>query len=213
MSEKLEIYNLKSELIKIQDRKKFYKEIKEEYKKTGKITKKVKTIRLLLMNSKGKIVLQKRNSTKEENPNLYDKTIGGHVEEEDSYELTLIKECSEELGFPVSVLKEQDFSRAIKKTDLRIIGIFKEMDYDDKFMSERIIKGTKKKIIQPVMCTFYVGYYNGPIQFIDGESSGIQLYTLDELKQEMKTNPNKFTNDIKVMIKKYSKYLKPINNK
>ena len=65
MSEKLEIYNLKSELIKIQDRKKFYKEIKEEYKKTGKITKKVKTIRLLLMNSKGKIVLQKRNSTKE----------------------------------------------------------------------------------------------------------------------------------------------------
>ena len=128
MSEKLEIYNLKSELIKIQDRKKFYKEIKEEYKKTGKITKKVKTIRLLLMNSKGKIVLQKRNSTKEENPNLYDKTIGGHVEEEDSYELTLIKECSEELGFPVSVLKEQDFSRAIKKTDLRIIGIFKEMD-------------------------------------------------------------------------------------
>jgi len=44
-SEKLEIYNLDSELMKIQDRKEFYSEIKNEYKATGKITKKVKTIK------------------------------------------------------------------------------------------------------------------------------------------------------------------------
>ncbi len=33
MSEKLEIYDLNSNLIKIEDRKKFYSDIREEYKK------------------------------------------------------------------------------------------------------------------------------------------------------------------------------------
>lgn len=210
MSEKLEIYNLNSELIGIKDRKKFYTEIKNEFKETGKITKKVKRAGLLLMNAKGKIVLQKRNLSKNENPGLFDKTIGGHVEEGDSYELTLIKECSEELGFPVSVLSEEDFLRAIRKTDLRIIGLFKEVDYQSNFLSTRISQDNKK-FIQPYMQTSYIGYYNGPMQFIDGESSGIEMFYLDELKKEIKNNPDKFTEDLKFMIKEYGKLLIPIN--
>jgi len=39
-SEKLEIYDLNSELIEIKGRKEFYSEIKNEFKETGKITKK-----------------------------------------------------------------------------------------------------------------------------------------------------------------------------
>jgi len=210
MSEKLEIYDLNSELIGIKDRKKFYTEIKNEFKETGKITKKVKRAGLLLMNAKGKIVLQKRNLSKNENPGLFDKTIGGHVEEGDSYELTLIKECSEELGFPVSVLSKEDFLRAIKKTDLRIIGLFREVDYQSNFLSTRISQNNKK-FIQPYMQTSYIGYYNGPMQFIDGESSGIEMFYLDELKKEIKDNPNKFTEDLKFMIKEYGKLLIPIN--
>jgi len=209
MGEKLEVYDLDSELIGIEDRKEFYANIKKEFKKTGKITKKVKRAVLLLMNAKGKIVLQKRNLSKNENPGLYDKTIGGHVEEGDSYELTLIKECSEELGFPVSVLSEEDFSRALRKTDLRIIGLFKEIDYQSNFLSTRISQNNKQ-FIQPYMQTTYIGYYNGPMQFIDGESSGIEMFHLDELKKEIKDNPKKFTEDLKFMIKEYEKFLVPI---
>jgi len=128
MLEKLEVYDLDENLIEVKNRDEFYKEIKKEFKKTGKITKQVKRVLLLLMNSQGKIVLQRRNLSKQDNSGLLDKTIGGHVEEGYSYEVTLIKECAEELGFPVSILDKNNFSKALKKTDLKVIGIFKEVD-------------------------------------------------------------------------------------
>ena len=209
MAEKLEIYDLKETLIEIKERTKFFEETKNEFEKTGKITKQVKRSLLFLMNSKGKIVLQRRNLSKSENPSLFDKTIGGHVEEGDSYNLTIIKECSEELGFPVSILEKKDFNRALRKTDLRIIGIFKELDYNSNFPSVRICKNGKK-FIQPYMQTLYIGYYNGPLQFIDGESSGIQLYTTKELNEAIKKHPSDFTEDLKVLFKKYENHFKPL---
>jgi isopentenyldiphosphate isomerase len=209
MSEKLEIYDLNENLIEIKKRDDFYKEIKSEFEKSKKISKQVKRILLLLMNSKGKIILQRRNLSKKENAGLFDKTIGGHVEEGDSYELTLIKECSEELGFPVSILSKKDFARALNKTDLRIVGIFQEIDYQSNFLSTRISQ-KNEKFIQPYMQTVYIGYYDGPIQFIDGESSGIQMYTSEELEKEIKVNPDLFTEDLKILFNNYKKYLVPI---
>jgi len=209
MSEKLEIFNLNSELINIQDRKKFYSEIKAEFKETGKISKKVKTVRLILMNSAGRIYLQKRSKIKTENPGKYDKTVGGHVSAGDSFDMTFIKECAEELGFPATILAPEEFESAIKVTNLDIIGIFKKIEYLPNFMSERISKN-KSKIIQPTMSSMYYGYYNGAIKFVDGESSGIEVFSLDELKEEMIDNPDKFTEDVKFMIKEYEQFLIPI---
>ncbi|MFA5211434.1 MAG: NUDIX domain-containing protein [Patescibacteria group bacterium] len=209
MSEKLEIYDLNSNLIKIEDRKKFYSDIREEYKKKNKISKKVKSIRLILMNSSGRIYLQKRSKIKSENSGLYDKTVGGHVSAGDSFDMTVIRECAEELGFPATVLSPEEFEKSIKVTNLEIIGIFKKIEYIPNLISERIMKN-KSKFIQPFMNSFYIGYYDGPIKFADGESSGIEVFSLDELKKEIKQNPDKFTEDIKYMINRYEKYLIPI---
>ncbi len=209
MSEKLEIYNLNSELIKIEERKKFYSQIQTEFKKTGKITEKIKTIKLILMNSFGRIYLQKRSKLKTENCGLYDKTVGGHVSAGDSLSMTVIRECAEELGFPATVLNHKEFEKAIKVTNLDIIGVFKEIEYHPDFMSKRIIKD-ESPIIQPQMCSMYFGYYNGPIKFVDGESSGIEVFSLNELTEELKNNPDKFTADIQFMIEKYKKFIIPI---
>ncbi|MBU1111180.1 MAG: NUDIX domain-containing protein [archaeon] len=210
MAEKLEVYDLKGNLIGVQDRKEFYDEIKAEFKRTGKITKLVKTIRLLLMNSKGRIYLQKRSNLKNENPGLYDKTVGGHVAAGDSYNMTTIRECAEELGFPASILSAKEFDRAIKVTDLNIVGVFKEVDHKNYFESVRITK-KGNSFVQPTFDSSYIGYYNGAIRFVDGECSGIEVFSLNELEDEMRNSPEKFTEDIKFMIKKYKKYLKPIN--
>ena len=84
-----------------------------------------------------------------------------------------------------------------------------KVDHLDNFQSTRIYRnGTVT--IQPQICPIYIGYYDGPIKFSDGESSGIEVFFLDELKDDLKNNPDKYTNDIHFMIKKYSKYLKPI---
>ena len=207
--ELLEVYDLNGKMIDVEERGKFYKNTKNEFTKKGKVTKKVKTIRLLLMNSNGTIYLQKRSKIKEENTGLYDKTVGGHVSSGDSAEMTVIRECAEELGFPAAVLSQENFNKAIKVTDLNIIGIFKEVEYLENFESIRTIKN-KKKFIQPYITQIYIGYYNGPIKFIDGESSGIETFSLKELEKDIQENPEKFTEDIKFMMKKYRKYLKPI---
>jgi len=207
--ELLEIYDLNGKFLCVKERKKLYSEIRKEFAETGKITKQVRGIRLLLLNSSGRIYLQKRAKHKKENPGLYDKTVGGHVSAGTSYDMTLVKECSEELGFPAAVLPATEFSTAVNSVDLTIVGIFKQIDYITPFMSTRISKdGTK--FIQPWMNAFYIGYYNGAIRFADGESSGIQVYSLDELKEELEEKPDEFTEDIKFMVNTYEPYLVPL---
>jgi len=209
MGEKLEVYDLKGKLIGVEDRKKFYSEIKEEFGKKGKISRQVKSIRLILMNSSGRIYLQKRSKIKAENPGLYDKTVGGHVSEGDSWDMATIRECAEELGFPASILSDEEFKRAIRVTDLGIVGVFRKVDEISNFESVRVDKNGGE-FVQPYITAMYVGYYDGAIRFVDGESSGIEVFSLYELKGEIENNPDKFTEDIKFMIKKYEKYLKPI---
>jgi len=205
----LEIYNLKGKFIKNQERKAFYDEIKKEFSKTGKITKQIKRFTCLLMNSKGRIYLQKRSKFKKENSGLHDKTVGGHVSKGDTFDMTMIRECAEELGFPASILSKEEFDKSISKTHLNIVALFKKIDYITNFKSTRVTKNNRK-FIQPYINTPYIGYYDGAIKFVDGESSGIEVFSLKELEDDIKKYPEKFTEDIKWMIKKYRKYLKPI---
>lgn len=211
MKELLEVYDLEDKFIEVKDRNDFYSEAKKEFAEKGKIIKKVKTIRCLLMNSNGRIYLQKRSNLKNDNPGLYDKTVGGHVFASDTYDMSAIRECAEELGFPMAILNSQEFEKAIKTTDLSIIGIFRKVDYVSNFISKRTLKNGDNFII-PYMTNIYIGYYDGAIRFIDGESSGIEVFSLDELKENIKNDPSKFTEDVKFMVEKYEKYLVPIKN-
>ena len=208
MEELLEIYDLDGNIIKTQKRDEFYNEIKEEFKKTGKITKQVKSIRMLLLNSKGHMYIQKRSYYKLENAGLYDKTIGGHVVAGHTLGLTVVKECHEELGFPAVVLTDDEFRLAIRSTDVSVIGLFRKIDSIPNFISVR--RSADGDFKQPYITTFYVGYYDGSIRFKDEESIGIEVFTLKQLKERIQEEPEKFTEDLKFMIKKYEKYLVPI---
>ncbi len=209
MNENIEIYDLNNNFISNQNRKEFYDETKKEFMQNGSISKKVKTIRVLLMNSLGRIYLQKRSPLKTENSNMYDKTVGGHVAAGSSFELTTVKECAEELGFPSTIVSEDEFETAISSIDLKIIAILKKVDYIQDFQSVRILKD-KNKFVQPYMTEIYIGYYDGPVRFADGESSGIETFSIEEIKNEIAQNPSKFTEDIKFMIEEYYSLLLPV---
>jgi len=207
-SEILEIYDLEGNLIKTEERTKFYKDIRKEFKQKGEISRQVKSIRLLLLNSNGRIYIQRRNELKPENPGLYDKTIGGHVKAGHTWYMSVVQECHQELGFPAVVLSDDEFRTAIKHTDLRIIGLFRRVDFIENFISVRKSKVGDFK--QPYITTFYIGYYDGSIRFCDGESTGIEVFTLKQLQDRMKKSPELFTEDLKFMIKRYSKYIIPV---
>jgi isopentenyldiphosphate isomerase len=209
MDELLEIYDLDNNLLRTQERRDFYKEIDNEYTNNGKITKKVRTIRLQLMNSNGQLYVQKRSNSKKYNSGLYDKTVGGHVLKGHTVDVTIAKECAEELGFPAVNLSDEEFNEAVQTTDLTVIGLFREVDLVDNFQSKR--ECDESAIIQPFITHFIVGYYDGSIRFSDGEASGVEVFSLEELKSDIKNNPDKFTEDLKFILKNYEQYLKPIS--
>ncbi len=209
MAEIVEVYDLEGDLLALQDRKEFEKEIKAEYKDTKKITRKLKAIRLMLLNSDGRIYLQYRARNKKSNPGLLDKSIGGHVKAGDSYALTVVKECAEELGFPAALVEKEEYRKAYRTTDLSTVGIFYRIDLLEEFLSIRV-SSNGQIIEQPYMTGMYVGYYDGPISFVDGESQGVMSYSMDELKFELEENPNNFTEDLKFMVANYSEYLVPL---
>lgn len=208
MSELLEIYDLEGNPLGTQDRKEFYEETRKEYAEKGKISRKVKTIRVLIMNSKGRIYLQKRSNLKLDNAGLYDKTVGGHVSRGESLNFAVVRECAEELGFPVVVFSEDEFKDAVNLVDLSVVGVLKKVGEDQNFLSER--KMREGDFVQPYITHFYIGYYDGSIKFKDGESSGLETFSLEELLEEFKRFPEKSTKDLDFMIKKFSEDLKAI---
>lgn len=210
MSEKLEIYNMSGDLIAIQDRKEYERDIQEEYETSGSITRKVRAIRLLLLTSKGRVYLQKRSKTKKANPGLLDKTVGGHVAAGHSYSMTVVKECAEELGFPSTVLEASEFRKAVQVTDLTIIGILQMIEVLENFLSKREL-GDGGSFKQPYITAMYLGYYDGPIRFVDGESCGIESFSIEELRKEISEHPEAFTEDLHFMINKYEHLLVPVD--
>lgn len=208
MSEFLDVYDLKGKFLRTEERDKYYREIMKEFRERGKITTQVKRVLILLMNSAGRIYLQKRSTLKKENSGMYDKTVGGHVKAGNTWNTSMIEECAQELGFPASVLSNKEFESAVNSIDLSIIGIFEKID--EKTRNSVRIKQNGDRFIMPYIEAVFIGYFDGAIRFVDGESSGIETFLLEELKKEIKNKPEKFTDDLKNMVENYEKYLKPL---
>jgi len=212
MKEMLDYYSFQGELIGSMEKKNLHKKMRAEYLKKGKITVRHKHVRLILMTSNGRVILQRRSKWKGDNAGLWDKTIGGHVTSGDDYELTMLKECAEELGIPSTVVIPELFKKTVAVTDLHILAVLTPILTLDNYQSTRTDKD-KGKWTEPNMTQFYIGYYDGPIKFIDSESCGIQVFTPEELAEELKKYPENFTEDIHYILKKFKKYMKPAPKK
>jgi hypothetical protein len=204
----LDIFDLKNRRLGPMESKDFYRSIEEEFRTKGKISRKVQQIRVLMMNSNGCIYAQKRSAFTRQNAGLYDKTIGGHVHFGHTVHVTLVRKCSEELGIPAAILEPKEFNQAIMCTDLKIIGLFKEVGQDKNYQSKRTVKDFE--CIQPVITTFIVGYYDGPIRFMEHQSSGIELLNPNHLLEDLRSHPERYTDDLRDFLKLYSKHLMPV---
>ena len=56
----------------------------------------------------------------------------------------MLKECSEELGIPSTVVSNEEFERTVATTDLHILGILTQLVYLDNFQSTRMGNDGKK---------------------------------------------------------------------
>ncbi len=182
------------------DRDDFYKEQIPIAKKTGRPTRAAEIISVLIFNSSEELLVQKRNYNKSHNPGLLDKSIGGHVRYGDTANYSVMVETVQELQTPSIVLKNlNDFNKTMKLLDdyLTTISIIKHSLTEFQIWN-RIVNGEEVKMVNKVNA--YFGIYDGRIKAVDKEAKGVLFYTLDELEQEMKAQPETFTHDLRFLI-------------
>ncbi len=187
------------------DRKDFYDEQIKAFKETGRPTKAVEIVNIFLFNSHGELIVQKRSFDKNHNPGLLDKSIGGHVENGNTPEYTVMVETIQELQTPSIVLNDQnDFDKTIRLLGkyLETVSVICHLK-TALYSPIKIINGENINIANKMH--IYIGVYDGRIRPVDREAKGVLFYSLEELEKEMNQSPETFTNDLHLIMKEYNK--------
>jgi len=198
MSELINTYLIKNPYDMVSmNREDFYSEQIETFKKSWKPSKYVEVIGILLFDEKWNIILQKRSNNKKHNPNLLDKSVGGHIVHWDTADYTISVESLQELQVPSFVLKnDEDFERTytLLKEYTSNVAIIKKVDVR---LTSNVIKkihGTNIVIGNKTHMYFWI--YSWAIRHVDSEAKWVIAYALDDLVVEMKQHPETFTNDL-----------------
>lgn len=189
------------------NRKEFYDEQVQISKETGKPTKAVEIVNVFLFNEAGEIILQKRSSIKNHNPNLLDKAVGGHVTHGDDADYTVMVETIQELQVPSLVLKtHDDFKKtfSLLSSYLSTIAIVRRLE-TRLVQVRKIINGESLLLANKTFS--YIWVYWWSVKNVDHEAKGILFYSLEELEEELEKFPDAFTQDIHLYIKEYRKNL------
>lgn len=206
MAELLHAYNQKGDLVKTQERKSLLKEVRDYSYVHGDANLAVPVFHLMLVNPKGELYIVQRGD-KPENPLLYDKTVGGHVKAGESYVASLIREADEEIGVHAIITNMMDYRDIVNTTDLTKHAVIRAVDFDPWSKSIRGVKGGNPWTKRDRAVTF-VGTYDGPVVYKDGEAVGYTLITPEKLREEMKKRPGGFTFDLEAILTKYWHFLK-----
>ncbi|MBS3073237.1 NUDIX domain-containing protein [Candidatus Pacearchaeota archaeon] len=202
MSELLQAYDRDGKLVKVQERKSLLKEIEDYSRIHGDANLAVPAIYLILTNSQGKLYVVQRGD-KPENPNRYDKTVGGHVTKGETHVSTLYRETKEEIGSEVILTDLINFHDAIKQNDTKKYAIIRTIDFNPWMKSIRAVKNDTPWVKRHRVMIF-AGIYDGDLNFVDGEATGFQLLPKHKLIQKMREDPSKFTDDLDSLLRNYS---------
>jgi isopentenyldiphosphate isomerase len=206
MSEKIIAYDLDTpEVPIVMDRNEFYREQTEVFKQEGKPTKAIEVVNILVFNPQGDVIVQKRSITKAHNPNLLDKSVGGHVQAGDTLTYTVMVELLQELQTPsIVVNSDQEFikTNALLKEHLETIAIVKPI-ITTLYLPKKVID-TEEIIIANKM-HLYFAVYAGRVRPVDKEAKGILFYSSSELTEELKKQPALFTDDLHIIWRNYQK--------
>ncbi len=209
MSENVSVCNIESPFKTFaKDRKDFYTEQIEAFKTTGSPTQAVEIVDVFLFNTSGEFLIQKRSSNKSHNPNLLDKTIGGHIQFGDQPYYTVMIESVQELQTPSIVLnnrEEFDKTYELLNNYLNTIAVIHYFDVQ-MVKIPKVINGEKITIANKAHLFF--GVYAGATKPVDREAKGVLQYSFEEVEKELAANPDNFTDDFKYFFEKYKEQIK-----
>ena len=132
-------------------------------------------IHVWIYNKKGDILFQKRSMTKDTYPGLLDASVGGHVELNDNYDKTAIRELEEETDIKVN------------KSDLTYITKIRKNSYDK-------ITGMTNNVIRAV----YAYEYNNEqeIKLEKGEADSLEFWSSEKIFNVSEKDKEKFISTV-----------------
>ena len=144
-----------------------------------------RVIAVFLLDSEKKFLMCRRAPHKSDAPNLWDLAVCGNVESGESYKEAARRELSEELGI---------------SCELESLGKFYE---ENKATSGSLLK---------VFCGIFIGYTDEE-PTLSEELTESRKMTLDEIKSEITSSPEKFCNGFRTDFENVKEKLKSMINK
>ncbi|MBI5392936.1 hypothetical protein HZA96_03625 [Candidatus Woesearchaeota archaeon] len=203
--EYLGAYDHEGRLRKVRERKRLLEEIKTYSKKHNDANLAVRVVHLFLMNKMGELYIVKRGD-KDENPFLYDKTLGAHMIHGEAYDIGLKRECFEEFELETAIVEPEAYKWVIKKTNLYEKAAITKIALDPWFKSVRKMKKEEPWVKRHRVQT-YVGMYEGALRYLDGEAINLKMITLDNLEKEIISQPEIYTPDLVDLVSRYRPHL------
>lgn len=123
-----------------------------------------RVVRINIFNSQGELLIQRR-SEKVAFPGVWDQSVGGHVDEGESYVEAAERELGEELGISTPLTKVAEY-------------------YSEEYFGNIVLKRFNR---------LYTATYNGEISFNREEISEIKWVKPEEVKIWMQEKPDDFS--------------------
>lgn len=172
-------------------------------------------VALMLFRSTGELILVRRGESWE-NPHLWDRTVVGHVSADEGTEIggvlseeacfaAMHREAREELGVELSLLPSKHaLLRAYADGALDTVReghvyVLDTMPWYANLLHRKDHITYMKRIFK----TVYVGVYDGPIVFPDGEAEAVATLSLAEVGAAIAEKPFGYTWDLPEYLRRY----------
>lgn len=136
-----------------------------------------RVVRIMIENTKGEILLQKRSKTKVPFPDCWDNSVAGHVDEGEDYDTAARREIKEEIG--------------MTGLDFKVIGTYRANEIHDGKQMNRFAKVYKSTLNEL------------PKKMEAGEIAGFEWWTLDKVKDLVAVHPDRVTDGLRQVIQHY----------
>ncbi len=132
-----------------------------------------RSVHALVMNDQREVFLQLRAPHRDNNPNLWDSSVAGHLQAGEGYDQAMVRETEEEIGIRLDEIPQKLFKLMASETT----------DYE--------------------FCWIYKIHLNGPFTIDTHEAVAGQWFKPQELDRWIRTSPQQLTSAFRLIWKTY----------
>ncbi|MBF0191197.1 MAG: NUDIX domain-containing protein [Magnetococcales bacterium] len=211
MTEWLHATDRQGRFVKTEERTALLAEIRAHSRRHGDANLAVPVVHIILLTTSGLIRLVQRGD-KPENPFMWDKSVGGHVVTDNpaltrqDFDDNARKEIQEEIGVEEVLIANDglDYHRLVQSGahDLHTRAIIRMIDHDPWQGSLSRVRGGEPWLKRHNVVV-YVGVFDGPFRFVDGEALDHRLISRAELMDDLLANPWNYADGARIFMQKY----------